>query len=66
MAKKDADSDKLTKFLRNLLGADNYTPTPKVEKEIDDLVKKILSKKSRMSKGGLAKKKPVKKPAKKK
>ncbi len=59
MAKKDADNDKLTKFLRNLLGADNYKPTPKVEKEIDDLVKKIMSKKSRMSKGGLAKKKPA-------
>ena len=34
-------------------------PTPKVEKEIDELVKKILAKKSRMFKGGLAKKKPA-------
>tara|TARA_R100001082_G_C4345010_1_gene151900 strand:+ start:201 stop:392 length:192 start_codon:yes stop_codon:yes gene_type:complete len=63
MAKKD---DKITEALKILFDTSNMKPTPKVEKEIDDLIKKILAKKSRMFKGGLAKKKPVKKPVKKK
>ena len=56
MAKKD---DKVTEALKILFDTSNMKPTPKVEKEIDELVKKILAKKSRMFKGGLAKKKPA-------
>ena len=42
MAKKD---DKVTEALKILFDTSNMKPTPKVEKEIDDLVKKILAKK---------------------
>jgi|TARA_B100000035_G_scaffold288900_1_gene274884 hypothetical protein len=61
-----AKEDQITKALKMLFDTSNLKVTKKVEKEIQDLVKKKLgkksgAKKSGMAKGGLPKKKTVKK-----
>jgi len=59
-----AKEDQITKALKMLFDTSNLKVTKKVEKEIEDLIKKKLgkksgAKKSGMAKGGLAKKKPA-------
>ena len=61
-----AKEDQITKALKMLFDTSNLKVTKKVEKEIQDLVKQKLgkksgAKKSGMAKGGLPKKKTVKK-----
>jgi len=65
MAKAPRNQDDVSKLLK-ILYPDDMEPTVNIKKQIKDLIKKEISKgkksgRSGMSKGGLTKKKPVKK-----
>jgi hypothetical protein len=65
MAKAPRNQDDVSKLLK-ILYPDDMEPTANVKKQIKDLIKKEIAKgkksgRSGMSKGGLTKKKPVKK-----